>query len=215
MSTRLLLFAVGGFVLIFGVPGHGQDSPSLGDLAKQAQQAQRDKSTAPPKKVFTNDDMPSNAGLGSMGLASGASGGAARVAQPGTPAQSGTAASASAELEKMQTLLDQLSSVDRATLAKNVLQGSVADFPGRGKWEEQLFAAKQTFVARGRDILKKANQLQASAKDIQNAENPNDPRARDLSNRLQQLLGEASQSGAEFQAVIAQGKELATQGSSH
>lgn len=98
--------------------------------------------------------------------------------------------------------------------AKNVLQGDDTDFPGRAKWEAELFAAKQAFVAQGRDIMKKANHLQASAKGVQDMQNPNDPRAKDLSNRLQQLMQEASSAGAAFQAVIAKGKDLAGQSAS-
>jgi len=212
MSRNLLLFVACSLVLVFCVPGKGQDSPSLGDLARQAQ---KDKTTAPATKVFTNDNLPSSSALGSSGLVGAPAGGAARAAQPGAPAHSGATASASDELGRMESLLNELNSLDRATLARKVLQGSDADFPGRSQWEEQMFAAKQVFVARGRDILKKANQLQASAKGVQDAENSNDPRAKDLTNRLQQLMEEAGRSSAEFQAVITQGKELAGQSSSH
>ena len=49
------LIAACAFALVFSMPGPGQDSPSLGDLARQAQ---KDKANnAAPKKVFTNDDL--------------------------------------------------------------------------------------------------------------------------------------------------------------
>ena len=48
---RLHMFVRVGFC----APGHAQDTPSLGDLARQAQ---KEKAKDPPKKVFTNDDLP-------------------------------------------------------------------------------------------------------------------------------------------------------------
>ena len=220
MPRQLHLFAASAFALLFCLPGRSQDSPSLGDVARQAQ-AQKDKDkdkdkTSPPaKKVFTNDDFPSS-GSGSSGSAPGL-GRVVQPGQPGTPGKPGAAAapaSASDQLERMESLLNQLDSLDRTTLAKNVLEGNDTDFPGRAKWVEELFTAKQVFVAQGRDIMKKANQLQASAKGVQDMQNPNDPRAKDLSNRLQQLMQEASRAGAAFQAVIAKGKDLAGQSAS-
>ena len=112
-------------------------------------------------------------------------------------------------------MLNELDAMDRATLATKVLEGDETKFPARGNWEAQLFAAKNVFVAKGRDIMKKATQLQASAKDIQDVQNPNDPRAKELAARLQQLIQEATQAGQAFQAIIAQGKELASQTSAH
>jgi len=209
MPRSLHLFAVSVLALIFCFPAHGQDTPSLGDVAKQAQ---KDKSNAPAKKVFTNDDFASSSGLGSSGPVVGSTGGAGRVVQPGAPGQPSTPASVSDELGRMEAMLNGLDSLDRATLAKNVLQGADTDFPGRAKWEEKLFAAKQVFVANGRDIMKRANQLQASAKAVQDIKNPN---AKDLGNQLEQLVQEATRSGAIFEAVITEGKNLASQSTPH
>jgi len=208
MPRSLHLIAACALALAFCLPGHGQDSPSLGDLARQAQ---KDKGNARAKKVFTNDDFSSSPVFGSPQRSPGLQ----DIVQPGDPGKPGTAASPSDQLERMGSLLKQLDSLDRATLAKNVLQGADTDFPGRSSWEEQLFAAKQVFVAQGRDVMKKANQLEASAKGVQDMQNPNDLRAKDLNNRLQQLMQEAVRAGAAFQAVVAEGKDLASQSSSH
>jgi hypothetical protein len=189
--------------LVFCAPGHAQDSPSLGDLARQAQ---KDKAKDPAaKRVITNDDLPSSSG------SSGIVPGLGRVVQPGTPGKPAPVASPPEELQRMESALNELDSLDGATLAKNILQGSGADFPGRSKWEEKLFAAKQAFVSQERALMKKADQVEASAKGIQDAENPNDPRARDLANRLQQLVQQSAQLSAAFQTVITEGKELAGQ----
>ena len=92
MPRSLHLFAACALALIFCLPGHGQDSPSLGDLARQAQ---KDKSNAPAKKVFTNDDLPSSSGLGSSGPSGGSVGGPGaglgQAGQPATPSKQGTA----------------------------------------------------------------------------------------------------------------------------
>src|SRR5271167_1496153 len=76
MPRILSLIAACALALVFSSPGHGQDSPSLGDLARQAQ---KDKANKPKAKVITNDDMPS----GSSGISSELGGGPGRVVQPG------------------------------------------------------------------------------------------------------------------------------------
>jgi hypothetical protein len=203
VRIRLNLYASCALALLFSFQVRAQDSPSLGDLARQAQ---KDKANAPAaKKVLTNDDLPSASGSSAYAP------GLGRVMQPGPSGKSGAAASASDQLERMGAALNELDTQDSAMLAKNVLQGSDADFPGRKQWEQKLFAAKQVFVAQGRALMKKANQLEVSAKGVQDAQNQNDPRARDLATRLQQLVQESVQTSAAFQAVIAEGKDLAGQ----
>jgi hypothetical protein len=238
MRRSLRPFAACALVLAvnFCLAVRGQDSPapspapSLGDVARQAQAQKdkdknKDKSNPPAKKVFTNDDFPSGAGAGSSSTNPGAGrvvlpGGqpAGRTAgQPRAPGNPVAAAQANPadQLAQMGSLLGQLDSLDRATLAKNVLQGNEANFPGRAAWEEKLFAAKQLFVAQEREILTKANQFAASSKGIPDMQNANDPRAKALSDQLDQLMQEAQRSSAAFQAVVAEGKELAGQSAAH
>ena len=62
MPRTLHLLASFALAAALGLPAQGQDSPSLGDLARQAQ---KDKANAPAaKKVFTNEDLPSGPALG-------------------------------------------------------------------------------------------------------------------------------------------------------
>lgn len=204
MSWNLNLFATCALALVFCLPGRGQDSPSLGDLARQAQ---KDKGNAPATKVFTNDDLPSSSGPSGPGA------GLGRIVQPATPGKPATAASPSDELGRMESVLNELDAMDRPTLAKTVLQGVDTDFPGRSKWEEKLFTTKQIFVTQGRNLLKRAQQLEASAKNVQDIQNPNDPRAKDLSNRLQQLVQDGAGLTGAFQAVVTEGRNLASQSS--
>ncbi len=109
----------------------------------------------------------------------------------------------------------KLDSLDRATLASNVLEGNTSNFPGRARWEEQLFAAKQDFVSENRDVLQKMRQLDASAEGLKDVQDPNDPRAKSMSAKLQELMQESQHASAAFQAVIAEGKDLAAQGDAH
>jgi len=190
--------------LIFCAPGRGQDSPSLGDLARQAQ---KEKATKPKAKVITNDDMPSSSG----GVSSEIGGGPGRVVQPGPADKPGEIQSPAEGLERLQSVVDQLDSLDRATLVSNALGDNVPDFPGRAKWEEKLFAAKQTFVSQNRALLQKARQLEAAAGGMKDVQDPNDPRAKSVSAKVQQLVQESQQNSAAFQAVIAEGKDLAAQ----
>ena len=202
MPRNLSLIAACALALFFCSPGRAQDSPSLGDLARQAQ---KDKANKPPAKVITNDDMPSRSG----GIGSAPGGGSGRVVQPGAAGNSGEIQSPGEGLERLQASVDHLDSLDRATLATDVLEGNSSDFPGRAKWEEKLFAAKQTFVSQTRVILQKARQLTASSESIKDAEDPNDSRVKTLAAKLDQLVQQAQQSSAAFQAVVTEGKNLA------
>jgi len=194
--------------LVFCAPGHGQDSPSLGDLARQAQ---KDKAKKPQAKVITNDDMPS----GSGGISSALGSGPGRVVQPEPAGKSDEIQSPAEGLERLQSVVDQLDSLDRATLVSNALGGNDTNFPGRAKWEEKLFAAKQTFVSQNRALLQKARQLEAAAGGMKDVQDPNDPRAKSVSAKVQQLVQESQQNSAAFQAVITEGKDLAAQPAAH
>jgi hypothetical protein len=202
VSRSLSLIATFALAFVVCAPGRGQDSPSLGDIARQAQ---KDKANKPQAKVITNDDIPSSSG----GLVPSLGPGPGRVLQPGSASNSGANQSPSEGLQKLQEALDHLASLDRAALATAVLEGNSSDFPGRAKWEEKLFVAKQTFVAQTRGVLQSAKNLTASAEGIKDAEDPNDPRVKSLGAKLQQLVEETQQNSAAFQAVVAEGKQLA------
>jgi hypothetical protein len=202
MPRSLSLIAACALALIICSPGRGQDSPSLGDVARQAQ---KDKANKPPAKVITNDDM----GSGSGGVSSAQGAGSGRVVQPGAAGDPGGIQSPGEGLDRLQSSVDHLDSLDRATLATDVLEGNNSDFPGRAKWEERLFAAKQTFVSQTRAIIQKARQLTASSESIKDAQDPNDARVKNLATKLDQLVQQAQQDSAAFQAVVAEGKNIA------
>ena len=111
--------------------------------------------------------------------------------------------------------MNMIDSLDQATLVKDVLRGSDSDFPGRGKWEERLYAAKQTYALQGHELVQKAKQILVSADNLQGVQNPNDPRVKEMANRLQELVRDGVRADAAFQAVILEGRDLASQGAAH
>ncbi len=208
MHRSLSLISACALALVLCVPGRGQDSPSLGDIARQAQKAKANK---PPAKVLTNDDM----SAGSTGVSPALAGGLGAAAQPGPAGRSAEVQSPAEGLEKMQSMLDELSSLDRATLANTVLEGNTSNFPGRANWEAKMFAAKQAYVVENRAVLEKVSQLQIAAVGLKDVQDPNDPRVKSISTKLQQLVQASQQCGAAFQAVVTEGRDLAAQSAAH
>lgn len=216
MARILTLIAACVLALVICVSSQAQDapsaSPSLGDLARQAQKDKdKDKASKPVAKVLTNDDLSSDSG----GVSSALGGDLGQVAQPPAGDKAGAAPAPSEKLARMETLLGQVDSLDRGTLVRNVLSGNDVDFPGRAKWEERLFAAKQTYVAQGRDLLRKGRQILASADSLKGQNDPNDPRVKEMSAKLQSLIRDAVQTDSAFQAVMIEGRDLAAQTSAH
>jgi hypothetical protein len=209
MSRRLKLFGACALVFVFCSSGHSQDSPSLGDLARQAQ---KNKSSASSKKVFTNEDLPSGSAPASPTLVPGL----AQSAPPTASANPVAAASPSQseQLAQMELKLNQLGALDRATLVTNVLQGANPDFPGHAEWEARLLTARQVFVSQGRGQLEKMKQIQSMAQSLNGSQDPNDPRVKDLSDRAKQVVQDAVRTGAAFEAVVLEGRDLAAHSAS-
>jgi hypothetical protein len=202
MSRNLTLIAVCALALVCSAPSHGQDSPSLGDIARQAQ---KDKANKTPVKVITNDDMPSK----SMSAAPAPGSGTSANAQPTVAGKSDNPESPAEGLERLRSKVDELDSLNRAELANTVLEGDNRNFPGRAPWEDKLFAAKNTFVAQNREVLKEVSQMETAAEGMKNIQDPNDPRVKLFNAKLQQLVQQTQQNAATFQAVIEEGKTLA------
>jgi hypothetical protein len=212
MPRRLSLIAACALALVAGASARAQDSPSsspsLGDLARQAQ---KDKGSKPAAKVLTNDDVSSGSGGGSALL----DGSAGQSAQMPAGSKPDAATSPAEKLAKLEAILDQVESLDRATLVRTALEGKESDFPGRAKWEERLLAAKQAYVTQARDEVQKAREIVASADSLKGVQDPNDPRVKDVKARLQSLVREAVQTESAFQAVMMEGRDLAAQPAAH
>ncbi len=201
MSRSFCLIGLCALALAVCPPGRAQDSSSLGDLARKAQ---KNKPSKPPAKVFTNDDIASSPRASSTP-------GAAPSAAPqlGPLGRSGEVQSAPQGLEKLRETIDLLDSLDRPTLVSNVLDGNTTNFPGRAQWEQKVFAAKQVFVSQARGVLQQASQLAATAETMKDIQDPNDPRVKSFSAKLQQLVQDSQRESAAFQAVVMEGKDLA------
>jgi hypothetical protein len=204
MLRKLSLLSASLMIMSFCLAGHGQDSPSLGDLARQLQ---KEKGNTPAKKTITNDDIPSAPGLSSHGLG--------EASNSKVPVKPGASATPSDELARVESLVNKIDSMDRATLVKAVLGEVDSNFPGRSQWEQKMYAAKLAYVSQGRDLIQKAKQLSASAETLQGDKNPDDPRVKDLTNRVKELIQNGTRADAAFQAVILEGRDLASQSSPH
>ena len=213
MSRRLTLIAACALALAACASMRAQDSssssPSLGDLARQAQKDKdKDKANKATAKVLTNDDLPSGSGGASTVLG----GGFGQTAQQTSGGKAGADPSPAEKLAMLESVLDRVEALDRATLVRNALNGKDVDFPGRAKWEERLLAAKQTSVAQARDVIQKARQIVDSAESLKGNQDPNDPRVKEMSARLQTLIRDAVRTDSAFQAVMIEGRDLAAQG---
>lgn len=216
MKRNPALIAASALILVTSAAARAQDpsasSHSLGDLARQAQKDKdKDKGAKPPAKVFTDDDIHSVSG----GVSAGLSGGLGQVATLPAEGKAGVAPSPAEKLAMLEALLGKVDSLDRATLVRNVLNGKDVDFAGRAKWEERLFAAKEDYVVRARALVQKARQIMASADSLKGNQDPNDPRVKEMSARLQSLVQDAIQTDSAFQAIMIEGRDLAAQAAAH
>lgn len=212
MVRTLGVIGACALALIFCMPGSAQDSsssPSLGDLARQAQ---KDKANKPAAKVITNDDLPSTSAVAGASI----SGGLGQLA----PGQSASASSAqlspTEKLAQLEKLLNVADSLDKTTLARSVLQDKKdVDFPGRAKWEDRMYAANRLFVTQNRELIERARQIISSADTLKGTPDPNDPRVREIRAQLEGLVQDAMRADSALQAVAMEGRDLASQGASH
>jgi hypothetical protein len=219
MARSLNLIVACALALVTFAPARAQDSPpsspSLGDLARQAQKDKnrdRDSATKPAGKVFTNDDLPSSSGGVSTVLGA-ALGGGSGAASPGQAGPNPSPAETFAQLDKF---VDRVESVDKATLVRSVLkEKSNVEFPGRAAWERRLFAARDAYVVQARAVLQKGRQILASAGSLKGTQDPNDPRVKEINGELQTFARDAMQTDAGLLAVINEGRDLASQPSAH
>jgi hypothetical protein len=201
-----------------------QDQPSLADAARQSRQ-NRDKNAAPTKKVLTDDDVA--ASHGSSGGITTFTGGNSSSIGSGSRASSRTGSGdnspmgqAWAGIDRAENSLDQLAPLDRASLAKVVLEGNDADFPGRQAWEAKLYIAKEKYVAESRQLVDEMKSLMDSAQSFRDPSSANkaaadSPQAQELVGRAQRLLAQAKTTEANFKAVMQEGIDQSKLGSQH
>ena len=217
MARNFILIASCALALAACASVRAQDSqsstPSLGDLARQAQKDRdKEKASKPSAKVLTNDDLPS----GSTGGATALGGGFGQLAlQPAAGSKPGADPTPAEKLNMLETFLSQVDSMDRATLVRSVMNGKDTDFPGRAKWEDRLVAAKDAYVTQSRELIQKARQILAGADSLKGTQDPNDPRVKEMSAKLQNLVRDAVRTESALQAVVIEGRDLAAQPAAH
>jgi hypothetical protein len=211
MSGKLLFIAL--LAAVPFAPLRAQDpdqQQSLADIARQARKAKQDqvKDPAAAKAVITEDSLPSRRAIGwadSAALDKSHATAADKFAQ------------ASADFDHAERSLNELEPLGRAELAKVALPGQNADFLGRRRWEDKLFAAKQNYISHGRALLSEARQLLDEIKSLSAAEKTPESKSKmqDLTLRLRQVMQDSLQTEANFQAILVEGQKLANQASSH
>jgi hypothetical protein len=215
MARTLTLIAACALILLTFAYSKAQDSaspsPSLGDLARQARQDKdKERANRPAAKVLTNDDLPAG------GFSSSIGGGLGEVAQLPAGGKPGAGPSPAEKLAMMEALLDRVETIDRATLVRSVLKDKDFDFPGRSRWEERLLAARDSYVVQSRDLIRKARQIVAAADSMKEGPaDPNDPRVKEMGARLQILIRDAVKTDSAMQAVVIEGRDLASQPATH
>ena len=201
------------WLALLATPGHAQDQsqdpaqpqpqPSLADVARQARK-DREKNTAKPKTVITDENMPSSKGLtGLAGDFGGSQGGVDSAAM----------AKALAKVQEAETGLRQLASLDRATLAKAILLDNDVGFPTRRAWEDKLYDAKEHYVTREGQLIGELKQILAQVQSwqTQGRLDPNDPRARQMKSRLVEIVQDAVRTEQDYRSVVMEGWDLAKQ----
>jgi hypothetical protein len=184
-----------------------QDQPSLGDVARAARK-EKEKNAAKPKTVITDDTLPSSKGLsglsiGDLGSSQSAGGGSAL-------------AQATARIDEAEAGLKQMDALDRTTLAKAVLLDNDVDFPNRRNWEDKLFAAKDRYVSRERELIVELKQIVAQVQSMPASQgkqklNPEDPQAQKMLQRIQEIVQDAMRTEQAYRAVVMEGWDLAKQ----
>ena len=203
---KMSFLALLAWVLIPSTPGYAQDQPSLGDVARQARK-DKEKNAAQPKRVITDDNLPSSKPLGGLGDL-----GSSKNAGDGIAMARGSEA-----LDRAETALNKLDPLDRATLAKAALLDNDVDFPNRPRWEDKLYSAKEQYVSHGRELFQQMRQIMADVRSLQSSQggqrklSSDDPRAQELLRRLQEIVQDAVRTENAYQSVVMEGWDLAKQ----
>jgi hypothetical protein len=209
----MLFLTVLLWLAVPSTPGYAQDpsqdqpqpQPSLADVARQARK-DKEKNATKPKMVITDDTLPSSKGFsGFADLGSQAGGGSSSMAK------------ALAKIDEAEAALKQMDALDRATLAKAVLLDNDVDFPNRRNWEDKLYVAKESYVSHERELIVELKQIMGRVQSWQTSQggqgklDPNDPRAQQTIQRVQEIIQDAVRTEQDYRAVVMEGWDLAKQ----
>jgi hypothetical protein len=225
---KLSLLAFSGLLVIPLAAVRAQDQPqSLGEVARQNRK-EKEKNPTTAKTVLTDDNFGSSSRSGGSGSAQAAGAGSGAAAIGNLTAPSGPSRTANGDdspmakawdgIGRAQDSLERLAPLDRATLAKVVLEGNDVNFPNRRAWEDRLFAAKERYVAHSRQLLGEMKDLLQNTQAMRDANGgakvaTENAQAQQLMARAQVLLGDAQNTEAEFKTVMDEGVAQAKQAS--
>jgi hypothetical protein len=206
-----ILAALLCFVLPLAASAQEQQQ-SLGDLARQLRK-EKEKNSTQPKTVITDDSLPGKSG-GGLNLDSSAD------AQTFTGGNSEAMDRAWAGLNRADAALNLLEPMDRATLAKFALAENDRDVPGRREWEDKLYSAKQSYISHARELIHEMRDLLTKAQALRSGNgtgkiSDDDPSAKEIVSRAQQLMQDAFRTQASLQAVVLEGQDLAKRAATH
>lgn len=183
----------------------GQQPPSLGDVARQARK-DKEKNATKPRMVITDDTLPSSKGFSGFADIGSQAGG-----------DGGSMAKALAKIDEAEAVLKQMDALDRGTLAKAVLLDNDVDFPNRRAWEDKLYAAKERYVSHERELIVEMKQIMGRVQSWKASQggqgklDPNDPRAQQTLQRVQEIIQEAVRTEQDYRTVVMEGWDLAKQ----
>ena len=206
VRTLVVLIVLG---MMECVPSPAQDQQqSLGDIARQARKAKEANSkNTVAKTVITEDSLPAAKSSGSPDFSS---------LDHANATSSDRLQTTYASLDRAERGLDLLDRMDRTSLSKLALEGRDVDFPGRRAWEDKLYFAKQNYVSHGRDLFREAKRVLTEVQSLvaDGKISMSDSHVQELTHRARQLMQDAFQTEASFQAIVLEGQDLARQSSS-
>jgi hypothetical protein len=199
-----------------------QEQPSLADAARQAR-LNKDKNTAPAKKILTDEDVATShsaGGVATLGGHSNSVSSSSHAASRAGANDNSSMGQAWAGIGRAEDSLDQLAPLDRASLAKVVLDSNDVDFQGRSTWEDKLFIAKERYVSESRQLVDEMKSVMANAQSFQDPSGSSkagsdSPQAQELVARAQRLLAQAKNTESNFKAVMQEGIDQAKLAARH
>jgi hypothetical protein len=203
---KISLLAAFAGILAPWTPAHAQEQPSLADLVRAAHE-DKEKNTVPaktprmilgPAAALRRAPPIHTAGNRLRAICP--------IAPPGPAATAIQWRRPGWGIDRASVSPDKMEPLDRASPAKVVLEGNDVDFPNRSNWEERLFAAKQAYVARSRQLLGEMQKLMTSAQSLPSSQGvasklmPETPQAQELIVRAQATAARSDEHRGCFQS---------------
>jgi hypothetical protein len=204
-----------------------QQPLSVADAARKyrEEKAAKEKTAAPPTRVYTNEGVLPKPGANALGItpipiptqSAGSRAGRGGAAPGPETSQADAQASmekAEEKLDKALEVINAVAAVDRATLVNAILKDNNIDFPERKQWEDRLMAGRDYYVMHGRQVIFGMKQLLVEARQLSETD-PNmredDPKLQSFMRRSKDGYNDAQKTAADFQHLMEEGQALAKQ----